>query len=470
MLGLVRKWIVFGVVSAAAVGCQIEDPAQGDIDRLVVALCEQAEACACAGTPDETTCDTRKATWDSRLAYARSNGLVFDPECSKHLEVRIPRSNCDSSRSIDLCLGHCTVFHGNVQPGEACTALDATTSDCAQGLSCVDGVCQTACAGLGGLAAGERCMSEGVHIEDCAEGLACDPNSEQCVPPPSAGEACLFGDCGQDAWCDFDTDRCVALPSVGEPCGDTNCASDATCEWEIGICEPRPGENEDCRSKPCAEGLVCHNDDFVCRTPARFGQPCGTVPCVNGLTCQDGTCGGYGELNARCEHNDHCTEGLWCDDGSCRARLDEGGDCTDAPCLDGLWCDNNVCEAPRDVGDQCEGSYECQQGLWCDWNLGQCAPLPNGEGQPCAAGECGEGLWCDNGVDECRPLSPYGEPCMGHRECESGFCPAGFCITLPALGEPCAINTGCGRGLNCDGDVCVVAVASGPAACSFPGW
>ncbi len=411
------------VLGAVAGGCQIEDPSAKDIDRLLSAQCEQMETCRCAGSQDASACEVRHETWDDRIAYGRSLGLIYDPQCVSQIEARVQSQGCGEANTAqsDLCGEFCAVFHGNVALGEDCKGHDAVVSDCAQGMTCLDGTCVQPCDALGGLPEGALCRDDvGGQFDDCAPSLRCNSVSNRCAVLPMPGDACPSGECTADAWCNNQTGRCEALPGEGEACGDSDCDSQSWCDWQANLCRPLAPQGAPCREAPCADELRCDYDRDECRPRAQAGEPCAEVGCVEGLFCGDGA----------------------------------------------------VCQPPAALGESCE-NRPCEEG-WCDWDLGgRCVSLPDGEGQPCPSGECGGRLWCDSSNDpagECRLRAPFGDPCSGHRQCETGFCPAGFCDELPAEGESCEMASACGNGLVCNGSTCVTALGRGSAVCSFAGW
>ncbi|MEM6293491.1 MAG: hypothetical protein AAGA54_19620 [Myxococcota bacterium] len=383
------------LLGITSIGCQIEDQARTDVERMLPVLCEAEETCRCASQTEGDACEERQATWSARIDYGRAKGLVYDAACLQTIEASIVERSCRSADTSDehLCTEFCGVFHGSVQMGEACESFDEVTSNCAQGLTCLDGTCAGPCTVLGGLAEGATCRTEnGEEFDDCASGLSC-------------------------AW---ETGQCIKLPEIGDRCADGRCGDGAFCNWSTETCTARRGEGESCQEAECAVGLRCDWERDECRAPAGVGEPCWEVGCADGLSC---------------DQNDQC--------------------------------------APKaDIGESCE-RVECVDGSWCDWDIGRCAPFPDGEGQPCARGECAGRLWCDQsaGLDgECRERVPDGAACSGHRQCDSGFCPAGFCAVLPLEGESCTDVNACANGLVCDGSVCIPALNRGSAVCSFAGW
>jgi hypothetical protein len=159
----------------------------------------------------------------------------------------------------------------------------------------------------------------------------------------------------------------------------------------------------------------------------------------------------------------------------CRSYVAEGESCAgaDVRCESGLQCaEDQVCRGLAEEGEPCN-DRGCREDLFCDFELNRCVAPPDREGLPCPYGECALGLWCDRSVVAdgiCAVLIADGDPCSGHAQCESGYCPAAFCLPRPALGEDCSDVGVCQQGLTCNGSVCVEAAEAGPAACSYRGW
>lgn len=286
----------------------------------------------------------------------------------------------------------------------------------------------------GDRAEGESCDGHDALVSSCAQGLLCDAG--RCVAPCAAlsglpeGARCFDTDagtsldrCAEGLRCLFPAGRCAQAPAAGSPCLEGQCEDDSYCDWNTDVCRSLPGLGENCDYAQCREGLACawNEVDFTsrCVMAAGEGESCSNTSCVQGLSCSGAT-------------------------QTCRAPGGEGDPC-DVGCREGLACnyDSNVCEPPPPVG------------------------------APCPSGECAVGAWCDFSVvfdGVCRPGAALGEACMGHRECASGYCPAGYCDRLPELGESCRETLACGVGTSCDGDVCRPSVTRGPAVCVYEGW
>lgn len=284
---------------------------------------------------------------------------------------------------------------------------------------------------------GSSCTRFDDLVSNCAQGLLC--HAGRCTAPCTAlgglgeGEQCrdpaTFEDldrCGQNLVCAGDTGRCLRAPAVGEPCPNGLCDDAGYCDWNEPNqrCQPRVGEGANCEQAECQSGLDCvYVEDAggyfaTCRPRAQAGEVCFEVGCDDGLDCGP--------------------------DGLCRARGELGADCSFVGCVDGLLC---------------------------NYDIMRCAEPP-AAGLPCLSGECAPGAWCDNSLDFslCVAGLPLGDACTGHRQCATGFCPAGFCDARPALGESCAGTLVCEVGASCDGRICRPSVTRGPAVCVYQGW
>lgn len=158
----------------------------------------------------------------------------------------------------------------------------------------------------------------------------------------------------------------------------------------------------------------------------RFAEAISTASCdaeVPPLTC-DQYCNIFYGTRFEFEPCDSpfvCAQGLTCFHSECRdpCQLEvagEGENCEFKVCDVGLDCVVNeeflwpVCVAALDQTDPC-GDLFCNSTSWCDQN--------------------------DPDGPRCRPQIELGDPCSGHLQCASRYCPAGFCEQLPGEGEPC---------------------------------
>lgn len=375
---------------ACASGPAGPDPALADLQAIAAAQCQAAIDCDCPGRGDLDTCMTEQdATWRARQVAGRADGLTYDPSCAADLAAAIEAQGCSApgTGAAHPCTSYCAPFHGERELGASCTRFDDLVSDCAQGLTCVDGACREPCQVFTGLRVGEVCSdpASGESLDRCAEGLYCD---ERCKPLAGPGESC--GACVEDYYCSYDgqTTRCLERADEGESC-------------DLASCKP---------------GLFCDYDGaFQCRALANAGESCSDRPCVDGLACN----------------------------GTCRPPVGEGESCAEAACRDGLLCDyatTITCVAPPSAGS------------------------------PCISDRCEASAVCDFETYTCRLGAVEGDPCTGHAQCQSRYCPAGRCAELPAIGESCEGTLRCAIGASCDGRVCRPSPTHGPAVCVYQGW
>ena len=153
-------------------------------------------------------------------------------------------------------------------------------------------------------------------------------------------------------------------------------------------------------------------------SPASTSTAVRSRPCASGLECVGGTC------------QDPC------EDWDERHFVAAGGSCEEASCDEELFCnENRFCEALPVAGELCRNGA-CASSATCD----QSDPDPE--------------LW------SCISLIASGDPCSGHDQCDSGYCPAGFCAALPRRGESCKGTGVCGPNLDCHEEICVPAEAA----------
>lgn len=210
---------------------------------------------------------------------------------------------------------------------------------------------------------------------------------------------------------------------------------------------------------------------------------CGCLPIEDREDCQIGFAGGL-TADSDLAYDDGCLQKWrrWVSTASCASPSLPGvGDVCPVyhgavfegmPCEYGgvfvtdcgprLSCIAGTCVDPGGMSfggldEPCELIRRCDDGLACD-EVGRCRALP-GPGQPCPSGQCAEGSRCEvMGDFEAQPVcvagAEIGERCMGHAECASFNCPAGFCEPSATVGDPCSDNLPCGPELFCSDGVC----------------
>jgi hypothetical protein len=290
----------------------------------------------------------------------------------------------------------------------------------------------------GSKAEGESCKRFDDLVSNCAQGLLCDAG--RCISPCerlsglAVGEVCRdpvtfeeLDRCADGLTCLGQTGRCAVAPAAGEACLGGECDANSYCDYYTGeICRARVGEGGNCDNASCQPGLYCAYSEGP-----------------NGFSA------------------------------TCRRRGEEGDPCFEADCAAGLQCnyEQGICAAPASAGQSCQ-QIDCDDDTVCDYDIGGICVAPPGPGQTCVQGECARGAWCDTTPDvpTCVPDLALAVACTGHSQCESGYCPAGFCDVRPKLGESCAGSLVCEIGASCDGQICRESVTRGPAVCVYEGW
>lgn len=204
----------------------------------------------------------------------------------------------------------------------------------------------------------------------------------------------------------------------------------------------------------CVERWTSWVDSLSCETPTlpSYADLC---PLYHGTGREGEACWGSSLVET------DCARGLFCLADACRdprrtALGTEGEPCDLADrCDAGLACSESLCIRLPGAGDPCLFGYLCNGESYCDGIFCESRPGP---GEPCGSAECREGSFCSSnptsGQSECQPAGDVGDPCMGHRQCLSGNCPAGFCEEPAGEGDPCGGQLPCGPGLICDLDRC----------------
>ena len=215
-------------------------------------FCEAVFSCSCETYPYDNF-NQCYAGLNSAYAEAVNEaylaGLSYDGTCpAKQLE-QLESLACKSALPelpAGVCAPPCNAWHGSLPVGSFCEVVASNVeagvafSACAQGLSCVGGVCVNPCQlvdDLPGL--GQPCPQF-----VCAEGATCDLESQICVALPQLpgpGEACVDGLCDPDrAICVADANVCAALPTIGQPCVMGQCDANSYCSIADDVCLARP--------------------------------------------------------------------------------------------------------------------------------------------------------------------------------------------------------------------------------------
>jgi hypothetical protein len=224
---------------------------------------------------------------------------------------------------------------------------------------------------------------------------------------------------GGPSYPDGDSCVCAALLDVGEQCFDAGTGASfpcdpaiAGCDYTTGVCAALGQAGESCDVVTCAAGLECA--DQVCVTPL-YGTTAGD-PCTPEL---DSACGAT------------TTNGLVCVDED----ADGEGVCTLAAIVGlGEACDT-------DYGYDIDGLSHCANELTTTYCAKEFAEVT---GICTARPTAGE---------SCFSATAY-IPCDVTSTCEYNFdFTDATCVALPALGEECDPDQGCGGLFNyCDED------------------
>jgi hypothetical protein len=257
------------------------------------------------------------------------------------------------------------------------------------------------------------------RLEDCGCEGEWLPTHEQCVQQIE-NEILQLREAGQANDLTYDG---ACLGALLDRLDDRGCGQN-----------PRDDDVEDACERPC---YPYHGGRAIGQSCSDFGQ---FSDCAQGLRCSIEFC-----------ESDPCTG--TCTDPCRRAAI--GETCNDNPCVDDAYCAYDgtqfVCREAPGAGDACP-EFDCGADLLCDPMTMVCLRLP-GVDEPCLQGSCKEGLFCvtdpfDPTVQTCKAEGGVGDACMGHVQCESEYCPAGFCAKKPGKGDECFGV--CEHGYDCD--------------------
>ena len=332
-------------------------------------------------------------------------------------------SNCPADCGCGddgVCVGGqcCTPWCGGKNCGD--DGCGGTCGECAEGESCLSGVCFAPVEGPGCVAT-EVAGCEGCDCEACA----CEMDSYCCETKWDAicvSECQACGSCIPEAECG--NSLCEPAEDCGTCAGDCTCAPNWVCEE--GVCVDPGG------CVPACDGKDCGADGC--------GGSCGD--CAEGFACDvDGMC-----VEDICEAD--CTDKLCGDDGC-------GGSCGD--CADGEVCsDAGVCGAPV---LSCEGICgDPADGCYCDE-----ACFENGDCCVDVCDFCGDLEGCGACEPDCDGKECGDDGCEGScGVCDAGECTEGVCVVVAECGngtvegdETCEADGDCGDNEICPDCACV---------------
>jgi hypothetical protein len=233
----------------------------------------------------------------------------------------------------------------------------------------------------------------------------------------------------------------------GSPLGDF--ADPVACgDWDL------PYYNDAVAFDPgCVERWASWVDELTCQATERpsYADLC---PLYHGTLRGGEACENHGLITET-----SCDRGFFCIAGTCRDPLHTSFGGQGDPCDLGERCDDGLtcvglCIRLPGPGEVCLEGFICNAESSC--NDGLCDA---GFERPCGAfNDCREGWFCSSdpvtGSSQCQLAGEVGAPCMGHRECTSGNCPAGVCEDPAGVGDQCGSQLPCGPGLACSGGEC----------------
>lgn len=394
--------------------------------------------------------------------------------------LRAPLLSWSSMRRAGLIL-FALALCGCTEPGRLAQTGCTYASDCAEGESCIEGVCLPARLETAGGCTGDldcpapipHCdVTEGVcraclTDEHCTSGWSCQGGTctapeeapgctadDECAPPSTVcvDAACAPGcketGCSGTGECNSATGRCEA---------PEGCLSDADCPAATPVCDPISGACRGCTaSSDCgAPTPVCHVPSglcFECVTEMDCSAP---TPVCNAST---GTCEG-------------CTPGLCSPDetcntttGACEPTLVPLGeacsadaDCASSVCFD--FGDGGRCIRACTSGADCDGGTSCYMidgARVC--LLASTAPARAEEidcttdadcgGSTCVWLEASSGRWDQRCMDPVGPGAPQSE-CFDDEDCYNGVCTFGINDSSNFCRHTCAIDGDCPADFAC---------------------
>jgi hypothetical protein len=343
--------------------------------------------------PPASVCFDKGKTFCTHLDLG--DGL-WDPQTGCHLKL-VDETTCDDGNPCtdDECDG--TQGCSNTPNKAACD----DGSLCTVGDVCVEGYCDPGPLAL-------ECGDKDPCTLDSCDPLAGCQHKPQDVGPCDDGDSCTSGESCMGGLC---TGGTVKGCDDKNPCTKDWCDAVLDCQHEPqeGFCDDFDPctQNDSCSGgmcaglfKPdCCGNAVCEAGEACQCVEDCLGAGCQTDPCLQGESCQgNGACGG-GQPKPTC-----------CGDGTC-AEAEKCGcvdDCKGFACNDGnAQTYDDACSA----GGKCEGK------------------TPNCTDKLKNGGETD----VDCGGPSC-PKCGNGQDCIEDKDCQSGLCENGKCVSPVSCG------------------------------------
>ena len=432
-----------GVCIAPSAAVDAGMPVDGTVDTKV-----PADASVDAGMPADATVDSTSidATLDSTAIDATVDTTSIDATVdTTSIDATVDSTSIDAT--VDGMAIDATVDTTSIDATVDSTSIDATvdsvsskaqgeacgqTSECTQGLACVDAVCCDTTCGGGSTSDCEACsVAMGAPSDGtCAPvllsyGLVCSPGVDAC-------------DLGTR--CDGSGTICPAshnyFATGGTGCDDLEeCTTGETCDG-AGTCNVgSPVTNGTACTGGTCQGGVCVAGKALGATCSAGGE-CLSGNCIDSVCCNTACGGGVADDCQACSVAAGGSSDGTCDTGMTGPSCDTGSECSTGSCSAGSC----------DVTTRIAYNVACTGGA-CD-GFGSCVANP--------AAACSSDANCAN-LDN---------------DCVVGWCylaPSGTCQRIPRQWAPayCMGGAGCGSNPDCDylTDWCGVGSCGGGSIC-----
>jgi hypothetical protein len=281
-------------------------------------------------------------------------------------------SGCFPGFHCDSTTGECRraqAIHGTC----GISLLAPVVVVCAEGLSCVDGVCVEAKKSFN-----DPCTSSS-ECEGNASGasatMAC--RSGRCRPSCTSDSSCPCDPAGGTKCDNGVCKECAGAGSNPNDCSSTwSCCNGTLCEsgGVVQKCKEPPGgpcnPSDPTPLFPCASDASCDPITAKCKCNKSEPTACSSSSdCCLGDSCVSGTCrhptGAPCAVSAACKDADKCDGGVCTPVTGCNSAA--GGACSTphvaSGCCSGLSCQSGTCRKPDN--DSCTSDAECADNSKC---------------------------------------------------------------------------------------------------------